>query len=390
MSLWTRRAFIGTGVPALLAQKVIAKERSAMADYIIIGSTSKGEGAGIRVAKWNDNAGTLSDLRLGFAAQQPSFMCAVENHAGSLMFSGHQPTPSQAALSSFRVTPSGGLAVINTLTMPDLEESLIQIVVDRTHRCLVSASYRTSKVRSFHIATDGRLSGPVSEFHLHGSGPNPHRQAEAHAHGAVIAPGNNFALINDLGSDRIVVFKLNVATAEMAPNTPPYYAAPPGSGPRHTAFHPNGKWAYCVSELSSTLTLFDWDGVRGILSERQTISTLPSTRRAGADTTKNRAGEVIVDSSGRHLYSCNRGLFQELLTFRIGADGRLSLLERTPLNGEEARHFQISPSGRFVVVAEQFSDRVGVFRRDVDSGKLLATGTTYPAKMASCIVFVRA
>jgi len=306
-----------------------------------------------------------------------------------LMFSGHQPTPSEAALSSFRVTPSGVLTVINTLTMPDLEESLIQIVVDRTQRCLVSASYRTSKVRSFQIAPDGRLSGPVSEFQLHGSGPNPDRQDKAYAHGAVIAPGNNFALINDLGSDRIMVYKLNAATAEMEPNTPSYYAAPPGSGPRHTAFHPNGKWAYCVSELSSTLTLLDWDEVRGVLSERQTISTLPSSHLSGADTAENRAGEVIIDGSGQHLYSCNRGLFQELLAYRIGADGRLSLLERTPLDGQEARHFQISPSGRFVVVAEQFSDRVGIYRRDVDSGKLLATGTTYPAKLASCIVFAR-
>lgn len=387
MAIWTRRTFVSTGMGALAASKLSAKARTARGGYVFVGSTAKGEGEGIHVAKWDGNAGTLSDLRLAFAASQPSFMYAVENDGRWLMFSGHQPTPTEAALSSFRVMPSGGLEVINTLTMPDQPESFIQIVVDKTHRCLVSASYRTSIVRSFKVAPDGHLTGPISHFEIHGHGPNPHRQSEAHTHGAVIAPRNNFALINDLGSDRIWVYKLDAATAVMTPNNPPYWAAPPGSGPRHTAFHPNGKWAYCVSELASTLTLLDWNAERGTLKERQVISTLPPTLPPGANKARNRAGEVIIDKSGRHLYSCNRGLLEEMLVYTIGPDGRLSLLQRIPLGGKEARHYQISPNGRFVVVAEQFSNDVGVFSRDLSSGKLQATGRTYPVDNASCIVF---
>jgi 6-phosphogluconolactonase len=368
---------------ALVARKIGAKGRITRRGYVFVGSTAKGELEGIHVAKWDDSAGTLSGLRVAFAASQPSFIYAVENHGQWLLFSGHQPTPSEAALSSFRVTPSGDLQVINTLTMPDLEESFIQIVVDRTHRCLVSASYRTSYVRSFKVAQDGRLSGPVSQFQLQGSGPNPRRQKTAHAHGAVIAPGDNFALINDLGSDRIMVYRLNTESAEMTPNDPPYYAASPGSGPRHTAFHPNGKWAYCVSELNSTLTFFHWDGVKGVLTKVAVTSTLPP----GGNVTKNRAGEVIIDKSGRFLYSCNRGYLEEQLVYGIGADGRLTLVERTPLGGKESRHYAIDPSGRFLVVAEQFSNKVGVFTRDPSSGKLQDTGRTYPVDAASCIVF---
>jgi 6-phosphogluconolactonase len=380
---WTRRAFVLSATASVAAAKLRAKGRSGSANYVFIGSTAKGEGEGIHVASWDESTGAFSGLRLAFAASQPSFMYAVENHGQWLLFSGHQPSPTEAALSSFQVKPTGELEVVNTLTMPDEEESFIQIVVDRTHRCLVSASYRTSKVRSFKVAADGHLSGPVSEFQLTGSGPNPRRQRTAHAHGAVIAPGNNFALINDLGSDRIMVYKLNAATAEMTPNDPPYYAATPGSGPRHTAFHPNGKWAYCVSELNSTLTFFDWDGSRGVLTKVEVISTIPT----GADVAKNRAGEVIIDRSGRFLYSCNRGLFEELLVYRIGPDGRLTLLQRTPLGGKEARHYAIDPSGKFLVVAEQFSDRAGIFARSPESGELQATGRTYPVDKASCIVF---
>jgi 6-phosphogluconolactonase len=381
--MWTRRAFVSAAAAAVIAGKAYPKARGAAGSYVFVGSTAKGEGEGIHVAKWDSSTGSLSDLRLGFAATQPSFMYAVDDHGQKLLFSGHQPTPEQAALSSFRVTESGDLQLINTLTVPDLEESFIQIVVDRTHRCLVSASYRTSKVRSFKVAPDGHLSGPVSEFQLQGSGPNLKRQMTAHAHGAVIAPGNNFVLINDLGSDRIMVYKLNPATAEMAPNDPPFYNAPPGSGPRHTAFHPNGKWAYCVSELDSTLNSLEWNAARGVLTKLDVISTLPP----GGDVSKNRAGEVIIDPSGRFLYSCNRGPIDELLVCGIGADGRLSQVKRTPLGGKEARHFAIDPTGRFIVVAEQFSDKVGVFTRDPANGELRATGKDYPVNKASCIVF---
>lgn len=383
MVIWNRRVFVGTGLAALAAGTGMASKRTSSGDFVFIGSTAKGEGEGIHVARWNEAAGTLADLRLAFAANQPSFMYAVENHGEWLLFSGHQPSPSEAALSSFRVMSTGDLKLVNTLSIPDLEESFIQIVVDRTLRCLVSASYRTSKVRSFKIAADGHLSGPVSEFQLTGSGPNPRRQHEAHAHGAVIAPGNNFALINDLGSDRIMVYKLNAATAEMTPNDPAYYKATPGSGPRHTAFHPNGKWAYSVNELNSTLTLLGWDGHRGVLTELASFSTLPP----GADVAKNRAGEVIIDKSGKFLYSCNRGPNEELLVYRIGSDGHLNLLQRMPIGGKEARHYNIDPSGKFIVVAEQFSDAVRVFERNVDTGELRATDVEGHVAKASCVVF---
>lgn len=382
MVKWTRRAFVSAAMATAAATKMRAKEHGATG-FVFLGCTAKGDGEGIRVAKWNGSSGVLSDLRLAYRANQPSFMVAAERHGKWLLFSGHQPSPTEAALSSFRVMPSGDLQVINTVTVPDQEESFIQIVVDRTCRCLVSASYRTSMVRSFKVGPDGHLSGPISEFKLTGSGPNPRRQATAHAHGAVISPDNKFALINDLGSDRIMVYKMNAATAEMTPNNPPYYTAAPGSGPRHLAFHPHGRWAYAISELDSSLTFFHWDPTKGVLTKVDVTSTLAP----GADVAKNRACEVIIDKTGRFLYACNRGPNEELLVYKIGSDGRLNLLERTPLGGKEARHFAIAPDGEFLLAAEQFSDRVGVFSRNPSTGELEATGRTYPVDKASCIVF---
>ena len=111
----------------------------------------------------------------------------------------------------------------------------------------------------------------------------------------MIPPDNRFALVNDLGTDRIMVYRLNASTAEFTPNDPPFYAAAPGSGPRHLAFHPNGKWAYSINELNSTITFLSWNAKTGVLTTVDNISTL----LPGADVAKNRAGEVIIDKAGR-------------------------------------------------------------------------------------------
>jgi 6-phosphogluconolactonase len=383
MNFWTRRRFLAAATATLAANNLRGAIPGAN-QLVYIGSTARGDGEGIHVGKWNSATGTLSDLRLAFPAISPSFMVSCETHGARLLFSGHQPEPAVAALTCFRVEPGGELKVINTIKVADLEESMIQIVLDHTHRCLVSASYRSGKVFSFKVAPDGHLSEPVSHFQLSGHGPNARRQTTAHAHGAAIPPDNRFALINDLGTDRIMVYKLNVSTGELASNDPPFYSAAPGSGPRHLAFHGNGKWAYCICELDSTITFLHWDAKAGVLTHVASTPTL----LPGADVDKNRAGEIIIDKAGRFLYACNRGPAEELLVYAIGSTGQLALAGRTPLGGKEARHFALDPGGDFLVVAEQFTNQVGVFTRDRSTGLLAATENKYPVNKASCVVFV--
>jgi 6-phosphogluconolactonase len=381
MKLLNRRSFLSATAATLVATKLRAAPSTN--GFVYIGSSAKGDGEGIHVANWDASSGTLSDLRLAFPASSPSFQVGGGSHGMRFLFSGHQPQPEVAALSGFRIEASGDLKVINTVTVADLEESMIQVVLDHTQRCLVSASYRSGKIFSFKVAPDGRLSDPVSHFQLSGHGPNARRQTTAHAHGAVIPPDNRFALVNDLGTDRIMVYKLDASTAELTPNDPPFYAAAPGSGPRHLAFHPNGKWAYSINELDSTLTFLNWDAKTGVLSTVANTSTLPP----GADVAKNRAGEVIIDKAGHFLYACNRGPAEELLVYSIGSTGQLTLAGCTPLGGKEARHFAIARGGDFLVVAEQFTNQVSVFTRNRGTGLLTSTGNKYPVNKASCIVF---
>lgn len=379
---WTRRSFLSAATVTLAATQLHAKDEP-MRELVYVGSTdNKDNGAGVHVAVWNSQSGTLSGLRLAASIVSAGFLASGKLSGKRYLFAGHQAAPKVGALSSYRIEASGDLQLVNTVTVPDFD--MVHLALDHTHHCLIAASYGSGKVLSVKIGHDGRLSDPVSQIQLAGHGPNASRQKSPHAHGVAIAPDNRFVLINDLGTDRIMVYRLNAATAELTPNDPPFFAAASGSGPRHLTFHPNGKWAYSINELDSTITLMNWDAAKGVLTLVATVPTLS----AGGDVANNRAGEVVIDKSGRFLYACNRGAVEELLVYAIGADGRLGFLSRVPLGGKEARHFAISPDGKAFLVAEQFTNRVSVFWRDPQTGLIKPTDEHYDVTNASCVLFV--
>jgi 6-phosphogluconolactonase len=379
-ALWTRRSFLASTAATLAATKVNASPSAEKILYI--GSGAKGEGAGIHAGIWNPTSATLSNVRLAAPADGPSFLAASNIAGKRTLFAGYLSGPKEGALSSYSVAPNGELTLINTVAIPDFD--FVHTALDHTQRCLITASYGTGKVFSVKISSDGRLSAPVSQFQLSGHGPHPTRQTKPHAHGVAVSPENKFVFISDLGTDRINIYKLNPATAELTPNDPAYFATTPGAGPRHLAFHPNGKWAYSVNELDSTITQMSWNAAKGTLALMATTPTLPR----GGDVATNRAGEVVFDKTGHVLYSCNRAAPDEVLIYTVDPAGKLTLFNRLNFGGKEARHFTISPDGGSFVLAEQFSDRVSVFSRDLRTGALKPTDHLYPVKNPTCVVFV--
>jgi 6-phosphogluconolactonase len=383
---WTRRAFLSASVgsAAALATLKLQAAPTGARNLVYVGSSTKK--TGIYSGVWDAAGGTLSNFRLVFPADGAGFLVGSNRDGRRLLFAGHQTPPKVGALSGFEVAASGELRLINTVTVLDFDT--VHTAIDDSGRCLVSASYGSGKVLSVKVAADGRLSEPVSQFVLTGKGPNADRQSSSHAHGVAFSPvsktGKRFVMISDLGTDRIMVYKLNPATAELTANDPPYFSAAPGAGPRHLTFQPSGRWAYSVNELDSTVTQLGWDGEKGILTQIGSFPTLP----AGGDVAANRAGEVEFDNAGKFLYSCNRGAPEELLVYAVGADGGLKLAFREPLGGKEARAFHLSPDEGYFLVAEQFSNRLAVFSRDRKTGELKPTSNSYPVENASCVVFV--
>jgi 6-phosphogluconolactonase len=380
----SRRSFLSSATATLASTRLRAVGplvQASASRLVYIGSTTRSAGDGIHVAQWNASTGTLSDLRLAFEAVSPSFLALSRKPGPRLLFAGHQVQPRVGGLTSFRIEPYGNLTPINTVNAPGAD--FVHILLDRTERCLIAANYGAGTILTAKVAPDGTLSGFVSNIQLTGHGPIASRQTAPHAHGVALSPNNRFVYINDLGTDRILIYRLNPSTAELTPSEPAFFPMPAGSGPRHLAFHPNGRWAYSVNELDSTLTLFTWNPTTGALTSVAAVPTMV----AGADVSTNRAGEIAFDAAGRFLYSCNRGGAEELLTYAVGPDGRLTFLARVPTGDKEARHFIVTPDDGYLLVARQFGNDVAVFSRDRRSGLLKPTGARYPANNASCVLF---
>ncbi len=186
----------------------------------------------------------------------------------------------------------------------------------------------------------------------------------------------------DLALDKIFIWKFDDKKGVLTANDPPFVSLPPGDGPRHFSFHPNGRWLYSIQEEGSTVVLFDYDAQKGQLSERQTVSTLPPGF-AGS----NFCSEIMVSADGRFLYAGNR-LHDSIGIFSIGDDGRLTYLGEEWTRGDYPRSFNFDPTGRFLYACNQRDDNIAVFRVDRATGSLAFTGHYAPVGNPSCIVFL--
>jgi 6-phosphogluconolactonase len=252
--------------------------------------------------------------------------------------------------------------------------------VDRTGRVALAANYVSGSAAVLPIGGDGRLGEASDKVQHHGSSVHPRRQESPHAHSITPSPDNRFALVADLGLDRIMVYRLDLSAGRLTPNDPPWGAVAPGAGPRHLAFHPLRPLVYVVNELGNTVTAFAWEALRGALRETQTISTLPPEfhdESSGAD--------VHIAPSGRFLYASNRG-HDSIAIFSIDrATGLLSAVAHQPTLGKCPRNFVMDSTGRWLLAANQETDSVVVFRIEAKSGKLSSMGPAANVSMPVCL-----
>jgi 6-phosphogluconolactonase len=197
--------------------------------------------------------------------------------------------------------------------------------------------------------------------------------------------GDRHALVCDLGLDKVLVYRLNAKRALLSANDPPSASVAPGAGPRHLSFSPNGKFAYVINELNSTITVFAYDPRRGTMSELQVVSTLPENF-----TGNNSCAEIEVHPSGEFVFGSNRGHDSIAVFAADKKSGKLTLVGHQPTQGKTPRHFAIDPTGRWLLAENQGSDTVVVFEIDAKTGKLRATGQSVAVGSPVCAVFVPA
>jgi 6-phosphogluconolactonase len=342
---------------------------------------------GVYVSRLNTTTGTLTAPQLAAETSSPSFLAV--HPTGNFLYSVNEVNTfdgkTSGAVSAFAVDRATGL--LKALNQqPSVGAGPAHLIVDKEGRNVLVANYGGGSVAVLPIEKNGKLKSPTAFVQHTGSSVNPQRQKEPHAHSINVDPTNRFAFVADLGLDKILIYKFDPGKGLLTLNDPPSASVKPGSGPRHLAIQPNGRFAFVINEMSCTITAFSLDGAKGELREVHSVSTLPPGQAVPPGTS---GAEVQVHPSGKFLYASNRG-HDTIAVFGIDQySGRLTYIQNVPTQGNTPRGFGIDPDGGYLLVGNQNSGSVVVFRIDAQSGKLTPTGSKIEISAPVSVKFVR-
>lgn len=368
---------------AVLASAVVFTSAAADNTLVFIGTYTGGPSKGIYAYELNEQTGSLKPMGLAAETPSPSFLAIHPNKPLLYAVNEVENYKGQKAgsVTGFRIDKQAGkLSQINDATSGG--PGPCHLSIDKSGKYVLVANYSGGSVELLPINKEGELGQPASFIQHTGSSVNKQRQGEPHAHSINVDAGNHFAVTADLGLDKLFVYRLDVHQGKLTPNEPPFARLAPGSGPRHFAFHPNGKYAYCINELLSTATAFSYNADKGTLSELQTVSTLPDGPVPG-----NSTAEIQVHPSGKFVYGSNRG-HNSIAVFSVDASGKLTHVENESTRGKTPRNFGIAPSGKYLIAANQDSDSLSVFKIDQKTGALDPVGETVNAPKPVCVKFL--
>ena len=350
------------------------------ARFVYVGTYTEPDGnaAGIGVYRFDAATGALTH-RHTVPNASPSYL-AVDAGARFLYAVneiGAAERTIEGRVSAFaRDAATGALTFLND--QPSHGTLPCHLTVDPSGRFVIVANYGSGTVAVYPIGPDGALGAATERLQLEGSGPHP-RQAGSRAHAATFDPAGRFLAIADLGADRVVMYRLDAA-GRLTP-TGEYAETPPGGGPRHIVFAPDGRHAYVNNEIGSAVTAYAYDAARGAFTALQTLSTLPPGWRG-----ENTTAEIALHPNGRALYVSNRG-HESIAIFAVdAATGQLTAAGHAPTQGSTPRCFALDPGGAYLYAANQRTDTLVAFR--VEGTALVPTGEVTPAPTPVCVLFV--
>ncbi len=339
-----------------------------------------GNGEGIYLFNFHPGTGALTNRRLVAHTPNPSWIAIHPSR--KYLYAVNEVADfhgTSGSVSAFAIQPTGDLHALNTVSSQDAGPAHMSL--DASGRFAFVANYGGGSISVLSIRSDGSLGSAVDVHRDEGSiGSTRATSAPPgsfaisghdtpHAHMIAADPQGRFVLATDLAQDRIYVYRFNTATGKLAPlEHQPFVTLPNGDGPRHFAFHPNGRWLYSLQEESSTIAFFHYNAATGTLRAQQTISALPPGF-AGTSF----ASEILVAPDGKVLYAANR-LHDTVTVFSISADGTLAFISETSTLGDYPVQLRFSPGAAFLYACNRRSDVITCFRRDRATGRLTFTG----------------
>lgn len=351
-----------------LAMLAAAEARSQERLRVYFGTYTGKESQGIYQCALNLADGSLSEATLAGRTSNPSFLALHPNK--KFLYAVNE---GEAAISAFAIDPqTGNLTFLNS--QPSQGGAPCHLTVDPSGRNVLAANYSGGSCICLPIAADGTL-GKATSFHKH-VGPR------TNGHAIHVDRANRFAFCCDLGLDKVVIYAFDPAKGTLTPHGA--LETPKGSGPRHFAWHPDGKTAYVNGETDLTIIACDYDAARGELKQKQVLSTLPSdVQRKGGST-----AEVVVHPSGKFVYVSNRDPYNSIAIFSIDPQtGRLTAVGHQDRGIKTPRNFAIEPTGKYMLVANQSGGNVLVFRIDQATGELIPTEHEVKVPSPVCVRF---
>jgi 6-phosphogluconolactonase len=353
-------------------------------------------GHGISVFDFDEASGKLALLGERGGIDNPTFL-TVDPASRRLYATSEVFGWNEGLVTAFAIdAASGTLRYINK--QPTLGSIAAHCSFDRSGRFLIVVNYSMDdaadapgqSVVVFPLRDDGGLAPPVSSVRHTGSGPVQARQEGPHPHCAAASPDNRVVVVSDLGIDRLLAYRFAAATGHLGPQPSATVALPGGSGPRHLAFHPDGRVLYAIGELGGAIAVLSYAPEDGRMAVVQSVPAVPE-----GFVGESHCADLLVNAAGTALYGSNRGN-DSIAAYAIDpASGRLTLVGHVSSGGRTPRNLALDPSGRFLLAANQDSDSIVVFRIDPATGALapagpaVACGTPMALRLARCAEVAR-
>jgi 6-phosphogluconolactonase len=361
----------------LITTILMANAQSSKTYNLIVGTyTNPGKSNGMYVYTFNSETGELTYKAESPAIKNPSFLAVSSDRTHVYAVS----EVGDGSVSAFNYdAASGKLTFVNSA--PAGGNGPCYVSVDNKNKFAFVGNYGGGSLAAVPINPDGSLSDKVQSIQHQGSSINKGNQEKPHVHATLLSKDGKYLFVPDLGTDKINIYKVDVTKAQpLTPASPAFVSITPGGGPRHFTFHPSGKWAFLIQEMTGVVTAFDYSS--GKLTAKESV-TLVSSGSAG----RIDAADIHVSPDGNFLYGSLRGDINEIVICSIDKNGKLTVAGRQSTLGKTPRNFAIDPTGKFLLVGNQNSDNIIVFKRDVKTGLLTATGTKISIGSPVCLVF---
>jgi len=357
---------LGLGI-GLSAQK--SKEQ-----HLVIGTYTSGPGDGIYVYKFNTETGENSFVS-SVKTSNPSYLTISPNK--KYVYAVNEDAPGHVTAFVFN-KPNNKLLQLNQ--QPSQGKHPCYITIDKTGKWIIVGNYSSGTLAVYPVNKDGSLGKPTDSVLHEGSSVNSERQESAHVHATVLNKNNKTLYVPDLGMDKVMLYNLDNKSGKLKEFNIPFVATEPGAGPRHIDIHPNGKYAYLMEELTGSVSVYKVEN-DGYLSLLQNISGLPRDFTGAVG-----SADIHVSPDGKFLYCSNRGESNTIGIFKINQNnGQLVWVDHQSTLGKTPRNFNFDPTGNFLLVANQNSDEVVIFKRDKQTGLLTDSGKRINVPKPVCL-----